>query len=83
MTPTLEILLTRASRLPDAAQDRLARRWLQDVDAQVGTEADAADWGDLAPRPVRERVAGLGRGTVQMSSDFDDPLPDSFWMGDG
>lgn len=28
---------------------------------------------------AKERVFGLGRGTVWMSDDFDDELPDEFW----
>jgi antitoxin (DNA-binding transcriptional repressor) of toxin-antitoxin stability system len=28
------------------------------------------------------RQAGLGAGAIQVSEDFDDPLPDEFWMGD-
>ena len=27
------------------------------------------------------RVLGLHQGTVTMSEDFDEPLPDSFWLG--
>lgn len=28
------------------------------------------------------RTAGLHKGAMQMSDDFDAPLPDSFWLGD-
>ena len=28
------------------------------------------------------RIAGLGRGEIKVSDDFDDPLPDSFWLGE-
>ena len=28
------------------------------------------------------RTAGLHKGAIQMSDDFDAPLPDSFWLGD-
>jgi antitoxin (DNA-binding transcriptional repressor) of toxin-antitoxin stability system len=28
-----------------------------------------------------KRVAGLNRGTIWVSEDFDDPLPDEFWSG--
>ena len=31
--------------------------------------------------PVRERVAGLHRGTAWVSEDFDEPLPDELWLG--
>ena len=33
------------------------------------------------PAP-KKRIAGLGRGTMTMSADFDEPLPDSFWLGE-
>jgi hypothetical protein len=28
-----------------------------------------------------QRIAGLDKGTVWMSDDFDDELPDAFWFG--
>ena len=28
-----------------------------------------------------KRVAGLNRGAIWMSDDFDEPLPDEFWTG--
>jgi prevent-host-death family protein len=31
--------------------------------------------------PIKKRKPGLGRGEVWMSEDFDDPLPDEFWLG--
>jgi antitoxin (DNA-binding transcriptional repressor) of toxin-antitoxin stability system len=33
------------------------------------------------PSPGRKRVMGLHRGAAWMSEDFDDPLPDEFWLG--
>ena len=35
-------------------------------------------------QPVSKRVAGLNAhlGQGYMSEDFDDPLPDTFWVGD-
>lgn len=35
------------------------------------------------PRKVNKRVLGLHAGKMWISPDFDDPLPDSFWLGDG
>jgi antitoxin (DNA-binding transcriptional repressor) of toxin-antitoxin stability system len=29
----------------------------------------------------RESLAGIFRGMMTMSDDFDDPLPDEFWLG--
>lgn len=33
--------------------------------------------------PVQQRVLGLGVGDIWMSDDFDEPLPDEFWAGQG
>ena len=30
--------------------------------------------------PQKKRVAGLNRGKVSASADFDEPLPDEFWV---
>ena len=30
---------------------------------------------------VKKRIAGLNRGSIWTSKDFDEPLPDEFWMG--
>ncbi len=37
----------------------------------------------LAPSPagLSQRVAGLHRGAIEASEDFDAPLPDEFWAG--
>jgi prevent-host-death family protein len=29
----------------------------------------------------KKRIAGLNRGTIWTSEDFDEPLPDKFWLG--
>ncbi len=29
----------------------------------------------------KKRVAGLHRGAIWTSEDFDEPLPDEFWLG--
>lgn len=31
------------------------------------------------PQVQKPRIAGLGKGTMWMSEDFDDELPDKFW----
>jgi prevent-host-death family protein len=31
------------------------------------------------PQIQKPRIAGLGKGTMWMSEDFDDELPDEFW----
>ena len=34
------------------------------------------------PKQTKARVAGLNRGQIEMSDDFDVPLDDSFWTGE-
>ena len=31
--------------------------------------------------PQKTRTAGMHRGAMRMSEDFNDPLPDEFWSG--
>ena len=33
------------------------------------------------PQDKKERVPDLNKGTIWISDDFDDPLPDEFWLG--
>ncbi len=35
----------------------------------------------FAQHTKKKRVAGLNRGMIWTSSDFDAPLPDEFWLG--
>lgn len=30
----------------------------------------------------KQRVFGQYQGTITMSADFDEPLPDAFWLGE-
>jgi Protein of unknown function (DUF2281) len=32
--------------------------------------------------PIQQRVLGLNQGEIWMSEDFNEPLPDEFWMGE-
>lgn len=56
--------------------------------ALEGNEIIISDAGNpvvrLVPVPVarKKRVAGLNRGQIKMRADFDEPLPDTFWMGE-
>jgi len=34
------------------------------------------------PKELKQRIAGLGKGTMWMSDDFDDELPDEFWLAE-
>jgi prevent-host-death family protein len=65
----------------DKLQDLLAR-------ALAGHEVIIPERGTPVARLVpvvahskKKRVPGLNRGTISTSDDFDEPLPDEFWLG--
>ena len=37
---------------------------------------------DDSAKPLKKRIAGLEKGPYYIADDFDDPLPDSFWLGE-
>lgn len=58
------------------------------ADALAGDEVIITDDGTPVARLVpvvahskKKRVAGLNRGSISTSEDFDEPLPDEFWLG--
>lgn len=34
-------------------------------------------------QPPEKRIPDLNKGEIWMSDDFNDPLPDEFWFGEG
>ena len=66
-----------------------AQYHLAELVAQAATGTDIILLEGQTPRarlvpitpPVMHRVAGLHAGSITMSPDFDQPLPDAFWMG--
>ena len=36
----------------------------------------------ISPTAERKRVPDLNKGEIWMSEDFNDPLPDEFWLGE-
>lgn len=70
----------------DEAQEKLPDLLAQ---ALAGNEVIITDDGKPVARlvpvqvaaPRKKRVAGLNRGAIWTSEDFDEPLPDEFWLG--
>ena len=66
-----------------------AKNQLQDLLALAseGNEVIITDKGKPLARLVpilsskKKRIAGLNRGSIWTSEDFDEPLPDEFWNG--
>jgi len=50
---------------------------------EVVLQRDSTPLARLVPLalPTKSRVAGLHTGAIWTSDDFDEPLPDEFWMG--
>jgi predicted DNA-binding antitoxin AbrB/MazE fold protein len=55
-------------------------RLLDEVDLEEGQEFEII-LKSTSPNEIGERVFGLHRGMGWISDDFDEPLPDSFWLG--
>jgi prevent-host-death family protein len=69
----------------DEAQNKLQELL---ADALAGKEVIITDHGTPVARLVpvvapskKKRIAGLNRGAISTSEDFDESLPDEFWLG--
>ena len=72
MIQLVQSLVERLAQLPEPVQNRLAKHFLKELE-----EAET----QLAQQP-RKRIAGLGKGTIGIADDFDEPLPEAFWLGE-
>jgi hypothetical protein len=72
MIQLVQSILERLAQLPEPVQNRLAMRFLKELEAaETQTE-----------QQPHKRIAGLGKGTIVIADDFDEPLPDAFWLGE-
>ncbi len=75
-TQLVDSIVQMISNLPVEERELVKQRlWLVADD-------DAADAQDRNPPANQRRVFGQYRGRISMSEDFDEPLPDSFWLGE-
>ncbi len=66
-----------------------AQHHLAELVAQAATGTDIILLDGQTPRarlvpiiaPVVHRIPGLHAGSITISPDFDQPLPDDFWIG--
>lgn len=66
---TFEETLTQALELPITQRKTLIYELVESLSQPV-------------EKPVKERIFGLTKGTFVMSEDFDEELPEKFWLGD-
>jgi hypothetical protein len=57
------------------------RRALVTILDEEPIETVVSGLGPVKQHP-KKRTAGLNKGMIWTSSDFDAPLPDEFWLGD-
>jgi hypothetical protein len=71
----LKELLNEAKNLDLQEQIQLATQLLQWVEVKINQKPQYSPSKQL-------RQAGLGLGSCIFTTDFDDPLPDEFWLGE-
>lgn len=80
MSITIELTPEREARLLELfGSSSAAQAWLE------GVVAATTDRRTSAPAPLARklRTPGLGKGSIlYIAEDFDEPLPDAFWLGD-
>lgn len=79
---TLQELLNEARQLTLRDQVFLATRLLELVEQQVNSEKTAITPSESISADTPIRKPGLHPGAFVISDDFDEPLPDSFWLGE-
>jgi hypothetical protein len=70
-----EVLIAKVQSLPPEQQQTL-------LDFVEFLEHKNTQPQPIPTQPVQQRVLGLNRGEVWMSEDFNEPLPDEFWLGE-
>ncbi|MBE9215257.1 DUF2281 domain-containing protein [Plectonema cf. radiosum LEGE 06105] len=70
-----EVLIAKVQSLPPEQQQTL-------LDFVEFLEHKNTQSQPISTQPVQQRVLGLNRGEVWMSEDFNEPLPDEFWLGE-
>ncbi len=81
MTIIIEITPDLARTIQDAAENtEISGEQMRSIFSLLAAQIKASPY---VPQPCRPRVAGLSfGGSFKMREDFDDPLPDDFWLGD-
>ena len=70
-----EVLIAKLQSLPREQQQTL-------LDFVEFLEHKNTQSQPIPTQPAQQRVLGLNQGEIWMSEDFNEPLPDEFWMGE-
>ena len=72
--------LSNLDNLPEEEQNAIASQIIRVLGLDKGSVHN--DYVESMDKKVKERTPGLELGTIVIADDFDDPLPDSFWLGE-
>lgn len=72
--------LNKLKEYPEDEQNAIAAK----VITLLGLQGDVVhnDYNESIENHNKERTPGLELGTIIIADDFNDPLPDSFWLGE-
>jgi hypothetical protein len=71
---TIESIVQELEKIPEPMQLSILA-FIRSLDGSVTPEHHH-------PSELPPRILGLNRGAMKMSDDFDEPLPDEFWLGE-
>jgi Protein of unknown function (DUF2281) len=71
---TIESIVRELEKIPEPMQRSLLA-FIHSLDKSLSTN-------DRSPSISSPRILGLNRGAMKMSDDFDEQLPDEFWLGE-
>jgi Protein of unknown function (DUF2281) len=69
---TIELIVRELEKIPESMQLSVLA-FIRSLDVSATPEN---------PPELPPRTLGLNRGAMKMSDDFDEPLPDEFWLGE-
>ncbi|MGB3559563.1 MAG: DUF2281 domain-containing protein [Geitlerinemataceae cyanobacterium] len=75
-----DVLSKLQKLLPDQQEQVLA--FIEFLISQQECSLQQQTLGEVVPSLSKPRVFGQYRGQIWMSDDFNDPLPDEFWLGE-
>jgi Protein of unknown function (DUF2281) len=71
---TIESIVQELEKIPEPMQVSVLA-FIRSLDVSATPEHHQ-------PSELPPRILGLNRGAMKMSDDFDEPLPDEFWLGE-
>ncbi|MDY6781391.1 MAG: DUF2281 domain-containing protein [Cyanobacteriota bacterium] len=77
----VEDLLEKLQKLLPEKQEQVLA-FVEFLLFQQNQSTQGSGLAEVAPLATEQRVFGQYRGQIWMSEDFNEPLPDEFWLGE-